>query len=323
VFRKGGILMRTGYILVSVATLWTSSQHPREIDLPAISQAVDIPLWLDQMSRWDRIWLIRQNAVQTQALFGTRIHILEEKAGWSYCVIPDQFTPKSNAGYPGWIPLKQIGFNKVFHEKSDTSPSVWVTSPKAELTTSVETKTISYLTRLPFQKQTNDKVYVYLPTGDIGWFKNSDVTISFKLGRSPLLSTPYPMLPKRNGAQIAKMGELFLGVPYLWSGMSSFAYDCSGFSHSLYKAAGILIPRDASVQFEYGKERGLEIPRALLQTGDLVYFRNEAGRIDHVGIFSGENELLHASNSNFCVKKEPLWESKYAERYSGAIRFWS
>src|SRR5207248_707855 len=108
--------------------------------------------------------------------------------------------------------------------------------------------------------QMNDKVYVYLPTGDVGWIKNSDVTIRAKQGRSSFLPTPYPMLPKKNGAQIAKLGERFLGVPYLWSGMSSFAYDCSGFSHSLYKAAGILIPRDASAQFEYGKERGLEIP---------------------------------------------------------------
>ncbi|HJV46456.1 MAG TPA: C40 family peptidase [Bacillota bacterium] len=304
--------MKNGYIVVSVATLWTSPVHPRKIDSIALSHSVHIPTWLNQMTTEERIWLINQNAVQTQVLYGTRIKILKQQDEWCYCLVPDQYTPKNEIGYPGWIPAKQIGFDPIFDQKYDSESIVSVMANEAVLTTETKTLLTSYLTQLPLQKQTKDKVYVYLPTDLIGYFRQEDITV----GSLNLLQA------NEKGEKIVKTAKQFLGVPYLWSGMSSFAYDCSGLTYTVHKSCGILIPRDASAQYQVGKEKGLEIQRHELRSGDLMYFCQETGLIDHVGLYAGDGLMLHASNSNFHVKIEPLLESKYAERFCGAIRFW-
>lgn len=316
--------MRTAYINVNVSTVWTKPGLPRDIDLSAVTAPTNIPAWLSGLTHQDRIWFIEENILQTQALFGSQVLVIEESGEWSHILIPHQFTPKNEAGYPGWIPTRQLIFNEEYDRLYAAAPCVWITVPLALLNTDSGKLELSYLTRLPLLREEELKTHVLLPNGKEGWLPSQDVTIRRETHPTepPHLQAPYPMLEKREGQDIVEAGKQFLGLPYLWSGMSSFGYDCSGFSYNMHKANGILIPRDASAQFKFGKEHGLEINKEDLLAGDLVYFANEWGSVDHVGIYVGEGDFLHASNSNYVIKIQPLWEGKYLQKFCGAMRFW-
>lgn len=92
--------------------------------------------------------------------------------------------------------------------------------------------------------------------------------------------------------EIVKLARSFLNSPYLWGGKSSFGLDCSGFTQSVFKMAGIKLLRDASQQATQGELLNF-LEEA--QAGDLAFFDNEEGEIIHVGIILSSNEIIHAS----------------------------
>lgn len=86
--------------------------------------------------------------------------------------------------------------------------------------------------------------------------------------------------------------KFYLNAPYLWGGRSPFGIDCSGFTQMVYKQFGIELNRDAYLQAEQGNLVNF-LEEAT--TGDLAFFDNEEGRITHVGIMIGNNQIIHAS----------------------------
>ena len=84
----------------------------------------------------------------------------------------------------------------------------------------------------------------------------------------------------------------FTGVPYLWGGLSSCGFDCSGFVQTIFRINGYHLPRDASQQSRIGKD----IPfTEKAQPGDLAFFGDEEDKITHVGIVLPDHKIIHAS----------------------------
>ena len=138
---------------------------------------------------------------------------------------------------------------------------------------------------------------VMLPSGKTGYvqskfLKKHEGFRSIAMGEGSAES----ISPETSEAIIAQ-AEKLLGVPYLWGGMSAKGVDCSGLVRISHIMNGILLPRNASQQIKCGER----VPLDQLQRGDLVYFGTPATddkpmRVTHVGIYLGNNKIIHSSH---------------------------
>lgn len=109
------------------------------------------------------------------------------------------------------------------------------------------------------------------------------------------------------------------GTPYRFGGTSETGLDCSGLVWVSFASVGIKLPRTSQEQF-YATER---IGRDELQAGDLVFFktgRSKRRQVDHVGIYIGNGQFLHAPRRGKEVTVASLDESYWTQRFVGAGR---
>ncbi len=95
---------------------------------------------------------------------------------------------------------------------------------------------------------------------------------------------------------LVSYAKQWVGVtPYVYGGTSlENGADCSGFTQAVYRnALGVSIPRDSRSQ----ASGSTTISESELQPGDLVFYNSGGGAIDHVAIYIGGGQVVHASNS--------------------------
>ena len=116
------------------------------------------------------------------------------------------------------------------------------------------------------------------------------------------------------GQQIADYAVQFVGNPYVWGGTSlTNGADCSGFTLSVFANFGIGLSRTAESQ-SYG---GTSVDFGSLQPGDLLFY-NSTGSIDHVAIYIGGGQIVHAANS----RKGIIISDAYYQTPVCARRYW-
>ncbi|MFS8477889.1 MAG: NlpC/P60 family protein [Micromonosporaceae bacterium] len=106
-----------------------------------------------------------------------------------------------------------------------------------------------------------------------------------------------------------------LGKPYEWGAEGPNRYDCSGLVWDSYRQVGKSLPRVAKDQYR----ATTPVPVDKLLPGDLVFFatdRTNPSTIHHVGIYLGDNKMVHAPTTGDVVKISGIWWS----RFYGATR---
>jgi hypothetical protein len=92
--------------------------------------------------------------------------------------------------------------------------------------------------------------------------------------------------------KVFETARQFMNTPYLWGGRSVFGFDCSGFIQTVHKIHGIYLQRETSQQASAGQ---------LISTlkdavvGDLAFFCNDEGMINHVGMVLSDSIIIHCS----------------------------
>lgn len=92
---------------------------------------------------------------------------------------------------------------------------------------------------------------------------------------------------------LVEYAKQFLGNPYVWGGTSlTKGTDCSGFVMGVYKHFGITLSHSSRAQ----AGEGTKISYSEIQPGDLVFYANSSGTINHVAIYIGGGRVISASN---------------------------
>ena len=95
------------------------------------------------------------------------------------------------------------------------------------------------------------------------------------------------------GSRIASYAQQFVGNPYRYGGNSlTSGIDCSGFTQQIMAKFGYSISRTSSSQSGDGRA----VSTSNLRAGDLVFY-GDGGSIDHVALYIGGGQVVHASNS--------------------------
>jgi len=105
-----------------------------------------------------------------------------------------------------------------------------------------------------------------------------------------------------NGSDVVAQAKKYLGVPYVWGGTDpEVGLDCSGLVQLVFKDLGVTVPRVTYDQAEVGTKVD---SLAEAKPGDLIVTRNG----DHIGIYVGNNQMLHAPKPGKDVEIREMFE---------------
>ena len=117
-----------------------------------------------------------------------------------------------------------------------------------------------------------------------------------------------------SASAIIATANKYLGSKYVYGGTSPSGFDCSGFTQYVYKQHGITLNRTAAAQYS----NGVAVSKSQLQIGDLVMFGKSG--INHVGIYIGGGQIIHAANPSRGVTTDTINSGYYCNNYVGARR---
>lgn len=250
-----------------------------------------------------------ESALETQELMGTVVEVVGEKSYWREIISPQP--------YKAWCTEKGIVM------MSEEELEAYKAAPKcifSELYGHVyeepsgKSATICDLVggdvmRIAGQSGNNVKktgkdivikgkwTKVLLPSGKEGWVESSQIKVHEGFLNIAKGEGNADSISDEKMEKIITTALKLKGVPYFWGGMTPKGVDCSGLVRWSCLMNGILLPRNASQMVHCGDEVRLDE----IQRGDLVFFGTPAQdgkprRITHVGIYIGDNHIIHSSH---------------------------
>ena len=123
---------------------------------------------------------------------------------------------------------------------------------------------------------------------------------------------------QNRGETLANIALGLRGSRYRYGGATRDGFDCSGLVFYAHRQIGLTVPRTSRDQ----AEKAEEVKSRKLQPGDLVFFRIDSRRVNHVGIYIGERQFVHAPGAGKPVTVNSLDDEFYEKNFESAGRFW-
>ena len=247
----------------------------------------------------------QQSGLETEALFGEEVSILEKKGDWVRARLDTD-------GYEAWLERSDLG--------QLPPPTHRINVVRALITSGKDIKTPN-LGYLPFgalvavMAETDGVAEIALGNrdgdGNVGGGRGYIPARHTAPLDAPLDAPPDAPLDAKF-ADWVQCAEQFLGVPYRWGGRDSIGMDCSALVQLALMAGGMAAPRNSGDQF---RALGATLPEGTaLKRGDLIFWRG------HVGIMQDAKRLLHANAWHGMVASEPLTDARTRiQKTEGAI----
>ena len=91
----------------------------------------------------------------------------------------------------------------------------------------------------------------------------------------------------------------FVGNPYVWGGTSlTKGADCSGFTMKVMQNFGVSLPHYSGAQAKMGKA----VKSSEMRPGDLIFYANSSGTVNHVALYIGNGQIVHAASRKSGIK---------------------
>ena len=250
-----------------------------------------------------------ESALETQELMGTVVEITGEKGYWREIVSPQP--------YKAWCTEKGLVEMTAEEIKAyENAPKCIFSELYGHVYEQPSCKSMSIcdlvggdIMRIKGGKPRKGWTQIILPGGQEGWVKSEAIKPHSGFRSIAKGEGSADSISNKEMEKIIATAFLLKGVPYLWGGMTPKGVDCSGLVRWSYLMNGILLPRNASQMIHCGDPVDLKA----MQRGDLVFFGTPATdqkpqRITHVGIYLGEDHIIHSSHLvrvNSLIQGEP------------------
>jgi len=213
-----------------------------------------------------------------QLLFADLVKILDDRKNFYLVEKLDK--------YQGWVDSRFIESCSFKNYQESQKERKFVVTSKSLLVSentnsAIDSHLLFYGTKLSGSNTNNNKFKIKLPN------KKSILVSSAGIRKIPMNCI---------SSDVIKDAKRFLGLPYLWGGLTSVGFDCSGFTQTILARFGIQIPRDTKDQILIGTE----VARDAIHKGDLIFFRR------HVGFAINKTTFIHTSVGGGGVKINSL-----------------
>ncbi len=143
------------------------------------------------------------------------------------------------------------------------------------------------------EDETNDNAYIAT--------RDNNVEVRYALTEaikfSPLEEIANQQASRRT--QIVNFALKYVGNPYVWGGTSlTRGADCSGFVQAVLRNYGVSLPRTSREQAKVGRA----INSSEMRPGDLIFYANSSGTINHVAMYIGNGQIVHAASRKSGIK---------------------
>ena len=258
----------------------------------------------------------KQEELLTQALMGTVVKLLKKERGYLFIQTSDHYLGwldtesvfvSNRIGIQAWNAASKVIFTKFAGKvfaRSDTSSAIVCELVEGCILKNGDTK--------------NGWIAVELADGRKGFVPDSVVQNLDEWNKSRIPTAE----------NLEKTARSFLGIRYLWGGMSVHGMDCSGFVKTVYHENGVELNRDSRQQAKQGIPIDPGENFHNLKKGDLLFFGRKATakrqkHITHVALYLENGLYIHSSRrvrlSSFNPSSE-YYEEPLLKRFLSARR---